>query len=336
MGGASAVSITNWQEMQTPLKSGIDFALHKNYMDIQGNADNWNTIFHKELEVYKEKKEKDLKEYIKQQEEAREKWLKNESEWRNIELAVIAAQKLIGLYFADKQYDAAKEAQDNQMEIWNKEKEWAERYQDLWFNKYRPVEEKLLKEKAEQEEYTPHYDEVQARAVTHTRREFARAREQARRCIDPHCIGMLCATNKELAIAEARTVVGEINKGYRAEEARKDIKDAQRDETIFSLLQLGRGLQTDSLNALNSAAEAAKVASSFHPYDGYETALGSLFGEARAWAGDRRVSAGNNADLISRQIGTYTMGLTPSRRNPYYQGGRLTNIGRELVDGQLY
>ncbi len=311
MGGASAVSITNWDKMQKPAYD----ALHQNWVDRQANAKEWNEHFEKELEAWKERRKAEWTDYKEEQEK-----------WRLVEYAIIAAQKVIALYFADKQYQAAKEAQDHQNEVWETEKKWAERYQDLWFNKYRPVEEQMLAEKANQEKYTPRYDEVEARAVTTVRREFANAREQARQCIDPRCIGMLCSTNKELAIAEARATVGAVNKAYRAEEARKDMKDAQRDETIFALLQLGRGLQTSSLNSLNSAAEAARIAATYKPYEGYATALGSIFGEARGWAADRRVSAGNNADIISRQIGAYSM-LMPKRSGGYANS---TTIGMPI------
>lgn len=153
-----------------------------------------------------------------------------------------------------------------QEKVANWQMKWADKYNELWETQYKPLEEMLLAEIKRTPPYQPRYDESEARAVTAVRREFAQAREMARRCIDPRCVGMQCFTAKELAIAEARAGVGAINKGYRAEEARKDTKDAQRKEEMFSMVKLGRGLNSDSLNALNGASRAAAVAGTYRPY----------------------------------------------------------------------
>lgn len=293
MSGGSATRITNWGDMQSPMTGSL-MNLHNTH---ELNAGKWAEKSLKADEQWRKQRQKEVEEFRK-----------NQDFWRKTELAIATLQKLAAFYFADKQYQAAKEAQSHQNEVWETEKEWAKRYQDLWFNKYRPIEEEFLKEKAKQKEYTPRYEEAETRALTSVRREFAQARKQARRCIDPRCIGMKCATDKELAIAEARAAVGAINKGYRAEEARKDVKDAQFDEIKFSLLKLGRGLGSDSLNALNSASAAARIAATYKPYAGYEAAVGSLFGEARSWASNQAMSAGQQADIYSRQASAYALG----------------------------
>lgn len=292
-GSSSAVSITNWGDSQAPFFG----AMNQVYLNNQANAGKWAETFLKANKAARE-----------QQKEQYEEWLENQKLWQKIEMAIAALQQAAAFYFADKQYKAAKEAQDHQIEVWKTEKEWAKRYQDLWYNKYRPIEEAFLDEKRNQADYIPRYDEAESRAITLIRQEFARAREKARRCIDPRCIGEIADTERKLRIAEAQAIAGAVNKGYRAEEARKDIKDAQKDEAIFALLQLGRGLQTSSLNALNSASRAAEIAATYKPYAGYQAAVGMTANYWRGFAADKAQYAGQTAQILGRQAAAYSLG----------------------------
>lgn len=287
-----SVSIANWGGLEAPVFGAMDQIFKNN----QANADGWMSNWKDAMNEWKTQREQEVQEFIE-----------NENKWRTVQNAIALLQQAAAFYFANKQYQAAKEAQDHQIEVWKTEKEWAKRYQDLWYNKYRPIEEKFLKEKAEVKPYVAKYDEAEARAVTDVRREFAMARENLRKCVDPRCIGVSCSLNKQIAIAEARAAIGAINKGYRAEEARKDIKDAQRDEAIFSLLQLGRGLQAASLNALNSAAAAAATAATYKPYAGYQAAVGNMAGYWQSYAADRAGAARQNASILGRQASNYSM-----------------------------
>lgn len=170
----------------------------------------------------------------------------------------------------------------------------ADEMNEFWKTKYKPLEEMLVAEIKRTKPYEARYDEAEARAVTGVRREFAQAREMARRCIDPRCVGMQCFTFKELAIAEARASVGAINKGFRAEEARKDTKDAQRKEEIFSMIKIGKGLNAESLNALNGASRSAQVAGSYRPYQDITQVGSYVTGQAMQWYNNNRVSSNIN------------------------------------------
>lgn len=293
MSFGGTVYIGNWGGLQSPAYG----AMNQVWANQQANANIWAAQAKANDDAWRTQHNQDVT-----------RFLENENRWRTVEMAIAGLQQVAALYFANKQYQAAKEAQDHQIEVWKTEKEWAQRYQDLWFNKYRPIEEKFLAEKAAEKPYTPRYDTAEARAVSDVRREFAMAREKMRKCIDPRCIGMTCQTTKQLAIAEARAAVGAINKGYRAEEARKDIKDAQREEAIFALLQLGRGLQTSSLNALNSAAAAAQTAATYKPYSGYQSAVGMIGNYWRGVAADRAGQNRQAASILGRQGANYMMG----------------------------
>lgn len=251
---------------------------------------------------------------------------RSEEKWRKVQLAIAALQQAAAFYFADKQYKAAKEAREHQMEVWRTERDWAKRYQDTWYQKYLPMELKLLnrvKARLSDPNYAkPKYDVARSRAVITVRSEFAKAREKIRKCYDPRCVGAICGSLKQLAIEEAKAATGAIEKGYRAEEARSDIKRAELEESAFGLAKLGRGLADASLNALNSAAEAAKIAATYKPYDGFERAVG---GTAGYWL-----------DYASRNVGQYQSkaGMLGSQAQGYMMTqGMLSKPDSMLVTG---
>lgn len=282
------VTVSNWGADGTYYG-----AINQQWLNMQANADKWQQILN-------DRHKEELNRYYEDQDK-----------WRLAQNAIALLQQAASFYFADKQYKAAKEAQDHQIEVWKTEKEWAKRYQDLWNDHYRPKEEAFLAEKWSEGKYEPQYDTAQARALTHIRREFGQAREKVRKCIDPRCVGYACHSLKSLAIAEAKAAVGAIEKGFRAEEARKEIEDAKHDEIIFKLLQLGRGLANDSLNALNSAAKAAEVAATYKPYAGWEAAVGNATSYWMGHAGMRAAQAQQSGSILNRQMNNYIgMGYT--------------------------
>lgn len=318
MGGSSSVAISNWDGMFSPLETMYNTA--------QTNHGEWYGTYVEEAQKWRDF-----------QAERQNEWLeinygypdnlydknvdgsggvygdarRSESFWRKVQLAIAGLQQAASFYFADKQYQAAKEAREHQMEVWETEKKWAQRYQDTWYEKYLPLELKLLnkiKAKLNDPNATkPRYDIVESRAVGVVRSEFARAGEKVRRCIDPRCVGALCDTLKQLAFEEAKSAAGAIDKAYRAEEARADNKEAQYEESAFNMAKLGRGLASASLGALNSAAQAAQIAATYNPYEGYEQAAGGTFGYWHSFASDRSIQQGSTANIIGRQASGYMM-----------------------------
>lgn len=236
---------------------------------------------------------------------------RSEEKWRKIQLAIAALQQAASLYFADKQYKAAKEAREHQMDVWRTEREWAKRYQDTWYNKYLPLEMSLLnkvKARLNDPNYVkPKYDVARSRAVITVRSEFAKAREKIRKCYDPRCIGFSCNSLKQLAIEEAKAATGAIEKAYRAEEARADVKRAELEESVFSLAKLGRGLADSSLGALNAASRAAEIAATYKPYEGYERAVGGATGYWLDYASRRYGESEGRAGMLGSQAQSYMM-----------------------------
>lgn len=294
------VTVQNFPDIQDPVQMAWINGLSNHRENVMANGDKWQEILNKKYEEEK-------KAYI----EALKMHYEDQEKWRLIQNGIALLQQAAAFAFAEKQREAAREAQEHQNEVWRTEKEWAQRYQDLWFNKYRPIEEAFLDKHNNKAEYEPQYDTVQARALTHIRREFATARERVRQCVDPRCVGFSCASLKALSIAEAQSAVGAIEKGYRAEEARKTTLDAQHDEIMYKLIQLGRGLATESLGALNGAAQAAANAATYKPYAGFEAAVGNTTGYWMGYAANRAESARQGGSLLQRQMNNYmNMGYT--------------------------
>ena len=215
-------------------------------------------------------------------------------------LAVVAAANIT---IAEMQRRTEKEKLEFQKEIWETQKKWAEMYHNLWNEKYKPVEIAFLDHVARREPYVPQYDAAESRAVVAVRKEFAAARERVRKCIDPRCFGESCHTNKVLAIEEAKAAVSAANRGFRAEEARKDAKDAQWEDLMIAVLQLGRGLATGANQALSSAAQTASAASNINPLGGYAAAIGNITGMVSEMLTNRPINKNAYGNPYARQTG---------------------------------
>lgn len=223
-----------------------------------------------------------------------------------------------GLSFASAklQADAEKDKLKLQKEVFAEQKKFAHLYHDLWNNHYRPLELSFLDYWAKKKPYEPQYQATQARITVAVRDEFARAKEKLRRCVDWRCFGYICESLKSLSLAEARSAVEALNKGYRAEEARKEIKDKEWQDGLFAMLQLGRGLIPYAMNALNGASSSAQATQLLNPNQGYANALGALAGTIEKWNAEKQY--GTEATGFGRTVQPY---------NPFRQGrGFNTNI----------
>lgn len=190
--------------------------------------------------------------------------------------AAAAINAAASLAIAELQRQVEKDKLKLQKEIWRTQKRWAELYHDLWHDKYRPVEIAFLDYVSKKQPYVPQYDAAESRAVVAVRREFALARQKLAKCIDPRCIGEYCNNSRTLAIEEAKAAVAATNRGFRAEEARKDAKDKDWENLMLAVLQLGRGLAANANSLLSSASQTGANAANINPYGGYAAAIGSI------------------------------------------------------------
>lgn len=163
-----------------------------------------------------------------------------------------------------------------QKEMWREQKRWASMYHDLWNEKYKPAEMRFLDYVINKKPYEPQYNAAESRAVVGVRKEFLAARMKLRKCIDPQLTGEICSRERMLAVEEAKAVVAAANRGFRAEEARKDQKDAQWEQLVLAVLQLGRGLVSAASQLYANANQTAQTMANINPYGGFAAALGQI------------------------------------------------------------
>lgn len=193
-------------------------------------------------------------------------------------LIISLIQQAASFYFADKQHDVAKQAQNRFDEIWHNQKDKSDKFFAHWWDNGRPIEIAMLNEARarEQDGYQVDYETAMQRAVTTARAEFSWAREKVRRETPIHCVGASRTALRQLRIAEAKAVVYATNSAVRFEEDRKHQRESQYREEVYKWTALFQGRISDSLNALRTAQQAAAAASAIDPYQGWAQSIGNL------------------------------------------------------------
>lgn len=225
-----------------------------------------------------------------------------------INLAIAGIQQVAAFYFADKQHDTAKQSQNRLDDVWQFQKNQSDILFKHWSEHGRPEELEQLKKASDREEagYKVDYETAKNRVLADVQGEFGKAKEKLLRERKAHCIGAHCHANQQLAIAQAKAAVAALNQAYRAEEQRKDLKEAQYREELYKWLGLFRGSVGDSLNASKSASAAAAARSQINPYEGWQHAFGGLSNLGNAW------SSYNDASAYSNMSGMYSSLFMPT------------------------
>lgn len=202
-----------------------------------------------------------------------------------INLAIAGIQQVAAFYFADKQHDVAKQSANRLDDAWQFSKAQSDKMFKHWDENARPEELEQLQKASDREEkgYQVDYETAKNRVLADVRGEFGRAREKLLRERKAHCVGANRHAHRQLNIAEARAAVAALNQAYRAEEQRKDLKEAQYREELYKWLALFRGSVGDSLNASKSATAAAAARGQINPYEGWQHAFGGLTNFNRVW-----------------------------------------------------
>ena len=193
--------------------------------------------------------------------------------------AVIAGiQQVASFYLADKQHDVAKQAQDRLDDAWADQKDKANKLFSHWYDNSRPIEIAMLTEARARERagYVIDYDTAKNRVTATVRSEFSRQRQRIEREANVHCTGATRVALRQLANAEARAIASAVNSAWRAEEARKDLKEAGYREEVYKWDGMFRGSVGESLNASRGASAAAAAASKIDPYAGWAASAGML------------------------------------------------------------
>lgn len=194
----------------------------------------------------------------------------------NMIIALI--QQAASFYFADKQHDVAKQAQNRFDEIWNNQREKSDKFFNHWYENSRPIETRMLNEASQREikGYQVDYETAKNRAVATARSEFSRARDKIQRESQIHCVGATRVALRQMQVAEAKAVVLATNSAIRMEEERKHQRESQYREEVYKWNQMFQGRIADSLNSLRTAQQAAAAASQINPYEGWTQSVAGL------------------------------------------------------------
>ncbi|TGZ98715.1 hypothetical protein [Rodentibacter pneumotropicus] len=194
----------------------------------------------------------------------------------NMIIALI--QQAASFYFADKQHDVAKQAQNRFDEIWNDQKDKSDKFFNHWYDNSRLIEIRMLNDASAREQagYQVDYETAKNRAVTQARSEFSRARDKVQRESNIHCVGATRTALRQLQVAEAKAVVLATNQAIRFEEERKHQRESQYREEMYKWNAMFQGRIADSLRSLSTAQQAAAAASQIKPYEGWTHAVGQL------------------------------------------------------------
>lgn len=237
-----------------------------------------------------------------------------------INLAIAGIQQVVGFYFADKQHDIAKQSANRMDDVWQFNKNIAEKQFKHWDENARPEELEQLQKASDREQagYQVDYETAKNRALADVRGEFGRAREKLLRERKAHCVGANRHAHRQLNIAEARAAVAALNQAYRAEEQRKDLKEAQYREELYKWLGLFRGSVGDSLNASKSATAAAAARGQINPYAAWQQAFGGLTGLGHAFFNMNEAQAFSDMSRVYGSTSTFGMptGNIGSMGNP--------------------
>lgn len=193
-------------------------------------------------------------------------------------MAIALIQQAASFYFADKQHDVAKQAQNRFDEIWNNQKDKSDKLFTHWYDNSRPIEISMLIEARarEQRGYQVDYETAKNRTVATARSEFSRARDKAQRESNIHCVGATRTALRQLQVAEAKAIVLATNAAVRQEEERKHQRESQYREEVYKWNGLFQGRVGESLNAIRTSQQAAAAASQINPYEGWSQSVASL------------------------------------------------------------
>lgn len=214
-------------------------------------------------------------------------------------MIIALIQQAASFYFADKQHDVAKQAQNRFDEIWTNQRDKSDKLFNHWFDNSRPIEISMLNESRERERtgYTVDYGTAKNRAVATARSEFSRARDKVQREMSIHCVGAKRTALRQLQVAEAKAVVLATNQSIRNEEERKHQRESQYREEVYKWNALFQGRVGDSLNSIRTAQQAAAAASQINPYEGWSQSVAGLSNIGAAWG---RL---NTADMQGMSVG---------------------------------
>jgi len=258
---------------------------------------------------------------------------------------IAATQAATQIYFADKQYETAKQAQDRLDNISNIE---LSRSGQLFgqFTKQIPQEDAQLADAANINIPEPDYEAIRLRVTASTVRQFTEARRKVAQCYPVSCMEARCEAFNKLDTEEAKAISSNVEQAYQKERALWEIRKETRRAHLLTVLQFGRGAVANAGAALSGARDAAIQAGSINPYSGWiqavngiaQTAQGISMQDALAYRGmGMNVSnswrLGNEANNTPTNMLNLDSGAVDTGTQPLMMWDGLERTGNGTIDG---
>jgi hypothetical protein len=220
------------------------------------------------------------------------KYLEAVTSTNNIRNIIAGIQAATQIYFADKQYEVAKQAQERLDNISNIE---LDRSGKLFgqFEKQIAAEDIQRVDAMDISVPEPLWNQIRLRVTASVVRQFTEARRKVLECYPVSCMEARCNALLKLETEQAKTIASEVEQAYQRERAlwelRKETKRAHR----LDVLKFGRGALSNANSALDGARAAVNQSASINPYSGWiqavngiaQTAQGITTQEALAFRG---------------------------------------------------
>lgn len=269
---------------------------------------------------------------------------------RNIIAGVQAATQI---YFADKQYETAKQAQTRLDNISTIE---LQRSGILFgqFQKQIPQEDAQLADAANITIPEPLWNDIRLRVTASVIRQFTEAKRKVLQCYPVSCMEARCDALAKLETEQAKAIASEVEQAYQKERALWELRKNTAKAHLLEVLKFGRGALGPSSVLLEGARAAVAQASNINPYSGWiqaingiaQTAQGISMQEALSYRGmGANVGGALSLGNTGNNTGTdFTNGITNRIYDPDMQNyGQNTfnmtddtvrNVGTGFVGGE--
>lgn len=252
---------------------------------------------------------------------------------RNIIAGVQAATQI---YFADKQYETAKQAQTRLDNISTIE---LQRSGILFgqFQKQIPQEDAQLADAANITIPEPLWNDIRLRVTASVIRQFTEAKRKVLQCYPVSCMEARCDALAKLETEQAKAIASEVEQAYQKERALWELRKNTAKAHLLEVLKFGRGALGPSNVLLEGARAAVAQASNINPYSGWiqaingiaQTAQGISMQEALSYRGmGANVGGALSLGNTGNNTGTdFTNGITNRIYDPDMQ-----NYGQEAFN----
>lgn len=204
--------------------------------------------------------------------------VENTNFWRNIIAGIQAATQI---YFADKQYEIAKQAQDrlDADAAINRDRSGTTFGQ---FTKGIACEDAMRDEACAKVIPEPDINDIRRQAEAEVRRTYAPMKKKILDCTPVHCMKAACNTLAKLANEEAKAILSLTNQMMRQAIAKWETDKAAALSFKYQMLGLGRGYVGNSTALMAAAGLNTQAAAQINPYSGAIQAVNSIASTARS------------------------------------------------------